>query len=610
MIRLMENKTLAILYIAQIILFFMCLLLLATDGITQLLIPILGIILFIFGIFNILLMLDSNEKYTWLFGILTSLQCIIYILATKPMFHGIAFWFYVNPWILEAFFISLILGMICWFYYKKIYNRERRTPYYDESKPLLYGCITFIVIVIILLISFFLLASYSDCYLAQTLDISERIDLPDMDPEFLRIVPMKVSDRYATDACQYPRHTPSKPTDITMINGTPYWAYLLVPDGFVNVYNIKPKGSIFIDMTTMDKKLDIKEYEMQIAPDLALTDDIYWKLHEFNYWADCERTMVVLHENEIYLAVPYVEYDLHFTFPIVYRTPKWGGVFLVDKDGHIDDLSPEEARNSPILQGQKLFPEKLVLQYINSQKYWKAKNGDYLGAITNVWFSHDKELEITDVYDQGNSQPFLLGTNEGLKWFVSVEPCGEAHGIYRIYLLDARTSDIEVKHYNTDEIGPVRATNYARTNNPMVDWSQFQVIEPIPVTPGGNLYWEVRIVPEEGSGISYTSFVNPRTGKVVECKTDEQIKQFMKGKIVTDEIENEIIGIVLDIDTYVQNGNTRWIITVNNTDYLAKADELTSDMINIIVDVSIDDTVLIKFDDENNIIDLEMINEK
>lgn len=594
-------------YVVQVFCLLVAILGLFTDGIAQIITPIFSVIFIVFVIAILFFMFAEEQSriYSLLFSVLSGLQIVILLWFIKPMVHGIAYDLYLNPWILEALAISFAIGIIVFFIRKLTYRRNR----WNSDNAIAYGFVVFLISISILVVWFFLVSSFPQCYIAEHLDIEETYELPHMDPDFVRVTPMKVANRYANDACQYPRHTPNTPSDITMINGTPHWSYLLVPDGIINVYNIKPQGAIFIDMTTMDKELDVIEYAFEVSPGLALTDDIYWKLHEYHYWADCERTMVVPYENEIYLAVSYIEYELQFSFPIFYRTPVWGGVFLVDKEGNIEDLSPEEAQQNPILAEQKIFPEKLVLTYIDSQKYWKAKDGDYMGAIFNVWFYHEDELEITNVAGQGNSQPFLLNTDEGFKWIVSVEPYGQAHGIYRIYLLDARNGTIEMIKYNTDEIGPVKATNYARTANPIVDWSRFKVIEPIPVTPNGELYWEVRVVPSEGSGISYTAFVNPKTGKVIECKTDSQIQQFMEGHITFEDVKDEIIGEVEDIDTYIQNGNTRWIIAINGTDYIAKAEELTSSSLSVLVDIQVNDNIKLIFNDDNSVKTVEVIDE-
>jgi hypothetical protein len=241
------------------------------------------------------------------------------------------------------------------------------------------------------------------------------------------------------------------------------------------------------------------------------------------------------------------------------------------------------------------------LTYIKSQKYWKAKTDGNWGGAMNVWFDHKEEIEITDVSSQGNQQPFLLNTVDGLKWTVSTEPWGAANGIFRIYVLDARTGDITYKKFSGTEIGPVNACDYAKKNHPEVDWSQFHVVEPIPVTPDGILFWEVRVVPDDGSGISYVAFVDPKTGATVEFTKDKEIVAFLHGaEVPTDNQTNTtkytyITGTVTDIDVFVQDGNTRWIMDItggNKSNYfIAKAELLNLIIIEILSDVKIGDNV-------------------
>ena len=303
MVEIIKNKVISISYIIQVTLLFFALLSLASDGIIQIVVVIAGIGFLVLGFVNIFFMWAEKEKYTWLFTICTIIQFIIFILVVKPLFHEIAMVFYLYPWVMEALIISLFIGIIVGAIRKFTFHGGIHYHSYYSYAGLwaLGACVVFFAIFIVM---FSALSAYPNCYLAQTLDVNEIDELPDMDIEYLRITPMKVADRYATDACQYPRHTPSTPSDITMINGTPHWTYLLVPDGFVNIFNIKSQGAVFIDMTTTEKDLEIREYKFEIAPDLALTDNVYWKIHELNYWADCERTMVILHEDEMYLAIP------------------------------------------------------------------------------------------------------------------------------------------------------------------------------------------------------------------------------------------------------------------------------------------------------------------
>ena len=572
----------------------------AGDGLVQFLGAIFAWLILIFSIVICVLALlcfSKDKAISPLLAFLALLELAGLVLLTKPWFQPIGMFFVVNPAITEGIVLTCILAVVV-----GVIGYMSQRKYKDSGRGLVLGLISLVAGLFIFVLLFGVLASVNtNGYLATTLDVTEIQELPAMDPQYIRTTPMKVADKYATDAIQYPQHTPYTPPDVTMINNTPYWAYTLVPNGWVNEYNLKAAGAVFVDMSTIDKNVEIKDQELKIAAGLAITDEIYWNILMKNYWIDCERPMIVVYNDSIYTAVPYIEYEMHFAFPVWYTVPVWGGVFVVDAEGNINDLSPEEARANAILQGQKIFPEKLVLTYIKSQKYWKAKTDGNWGGAMNVWFDHKEEIEITDVSSQGNQQPFLLNTVDGLKWTVSTEPWGAANGIFRIYVLDARTGDITYKKFSGTEIGPVNACDYAKKNHPEVDWSQFHVVEPIPVTPDGILFWEVRVVPDDGSGISYVAFVDPKTGATVEFTKDKEIVAFLHGaEVPTDNQTNTtkytyITGTVTDIDVFVQDGNTRWIMDItggNKSNYfIAKAELLNLIIIEILSDVKIGDNV-------------------
>jgi hypothetical protein len=44
----------------------------------------------------------------------------------------------------------------------------------------------------------------------------------------------------------------------------------------------------------------------------------------------------------------------------------------------------------------------------------------------------------------------------------------------------------------------------------------------------GRLWWEVRIVPNDGSGVSYVAFVNARSTDVRAFSTTENVEQFLR----------------------------------------------------------------------------------
>jgi len=146
---------------------------------------------------------------------------------------------------------------------------------------------------------------------------------------------------------------------------------------------------------------------------------------------------------------------------------------------------------------------------------------------------------------QQNEQPFLVVTKEadgpGMKWFIACEPFGEAHGIYNTFLIDARTGEFQFNEQPKAEalIGPVKACDYVRKSNPIVDWDRMIPVEPIPAVSGGKLYWEVRIIPDDGSGVAYTAFVDSETSDVTELHTDKAIVEFIAGEYVGEEVEGK-----------------------------------------------------------------------
>lgn len=66
-----------------------------------------------------------------------------------------------------------------------------------------------------------------------------------------------------------------------------------------------------------------------------------------------------------------------------------------------------------------------------------------------------------------------------------------------------------------------------RKANPLVDWSRFQIIEPLPFVRDGALYWKVVVTPQDGAGIAYQAFVDARTNRVYAVEYDEEVARFL-----------------------------------------------------------------------------------
>lgn len=586
--------------------------LLSGSGMAELLSGIVAVIFFVVWIifFGLEAINISEGPTLWnITGMAIIILTLIgFLIMTAPWYHGIAMWFYKNPVIWELLILSIVIPIVIGLLYVLVTKN-------DFSDAFLKMFVLFWIVLIVGGAIFGLMAyTYPQCEIVKSIDISEIQNLPDMDINYTRILPRAVADRFAIDACQYPQYTPWRPPGVVFGNNTMYWSYILVPDGLVNTYNLKDKGVIFVDMTRSEKNLLVKEKSLTVGPGMKVTDNVYWRIYKKHYWIDTEKPNGIYYNGHLYLVIPYIKYETKWHFPIWYKIPKWGGVILVNETGNIKFLNPKEARENPILRGQKLFPENLARYYIESQRYWMAKKSFWSG-IWNVWIHHKEELEITDVSSQGNRQPFLIKTTDGLKWLISTEPYGRAHGIYRVYLIDARTGKIEYKQFSAKEIGPVRASDYVRKSNPLFDWSTFKPVEPIPVVKDGVLFWEVRIVPRDGSGIAKISFVSSENGDVLMFENSREVKEFLERGTVSHKNlteKNKISGIILDIDNFEQQGNTRWIITVKNDsqniDFLARVEDLNFTEVKIITDLRSNERVTITYKVEQDTNIIEKIN--
>ncbi|UZE91723.1 MAG: hypothetical protein IB616_02960 [Methanosarcinales archaeon] len=425
--------------------------------------------------------------------------------------------------------------------------------------------------VIIVILGWLILGSlqvvYPQCYLASHLRVTEIAGLPDMDPTAIRIMPKVVAERYAMDALQYPRFTLGT-MDISFINKTPYWVSPLIPDGAINFFILKDKGAVYVAMDTSTKNTHIVEQDMQIGLGMGISDWYKWKLYKQGYWVDYEDPYFVSTDQGLYIAIPMVSYEYHWRFPTLFTVPKWAGVALIDSNGEIEFLTPQQALEHPVLEDQKLYPERLTRYYVNSFRYTHG--------IANKLLYHHEELEIAEIPGQQNEQPFLVVTKQGMKWFIGCEPFGGAHGIYRIYLLDARTGDIQLNECPKAEtlVGPVKACDYVRKANPIVDWSRMMPAEPIPMVSQGKLYWEVRVIPNDGSGIAYTTMVDSITTDVVKLETDSAIRQFVEGQYAIQPEIKPGVNVTAVVIIY-QNGQEKQRIELFENESVSIIPQLT-----------------------------------
>lgn len=368
---------------------------------------------------------------------------------------------------------------------------------------------------------------YEGAALAERTDArSEEIaSLPAVDASAPRILPQSVGTQFASNSLQLPRHTLAD-ADIAFVDGSPVWSFALQPDGAVNTYVTQQAGAAFVDMTTTEKKIDIVERPMACGPGMQITDSLDWVLHKERFFVEYEDAFYVQHEGELYGAVPMVTYEHKWRFPTFYSVPVYAGVAVVNEACEITILDPEEAQAHPVLEGQPLYPASLARQEVNSMRF--------VNGILNKLFTHEGELELAPVPGEGNDQPFLMVTENGLDYVLAAEPFGRAEGVFQVWLLDARTGEASVLKLDpaSSLLGPSKAAQFLRKDNPRVDWSRMTVSEPLPAVIDDALYWHVKAVPRDSAGVAFTAFVNADTGNVTETRTVQDVVRFLRGEPV------------------------------------------------------------------------------
>lgn len=238
------------------------------------------------------------------------------------------------------------------------------------------------------------------------------------------------------------------------------------------------------------------------------------------YWVTGEKPFYRIVDGKVWTIVPAIGYRLKFRWGIVHTVPYFAGVFTVSPTGAVRFVSVPEVASDEIAGGERVFPETLTRRYAEAYAYRRG--------LVNRLFLHVDQSEIQDVAES-NRQPFLMNTVEGLVWFTSTEPYGRSHGIFKIFLVSATTGELSVYTLSSAETltGPVGALDYVRKTNPLVDWSRFRLVEPLPFIRRGTLFWKTPIIPEDGAGVALQAFVNSKNNQVFTFTSDEEIRAFL-----------------------------------------------------------------------------------
>jgi len=466
---------------------------------------------------------DASETHKMIVGFLTLVMWLFFFWWLRPWFHGI---------VLPLFHIGLpltliLIGLIGFAIFAGIKEQSVIT-----------------VILVVLAVIFFI---WPTCFsgpffmkaLYENTEYKKTEGLPQI--EKMRLLPLSVAKRYADDSFQESRE---KLSNYTIVNksGELVWQAPRVPDGFFIYFSNKMGGVVEVSSENSKKQIHKETFSMEISEGVAIEDNIRFYLYKRDYWIYIPDAIYYLNdvEKEQWVAVvPFIEY--RFSFPV--RYPAFGGVYLVYDDGTIVKLNPKDCDKSELLQGNVFYPEWLHRKEVEAYAYHKG--------INNKLFQHEDQIEVADVLESGNPQPYLLMSENGPTWFTAAEPYGKAFGILKVFTRSASKSKepINILEYSEDSIltGPRRTVGYVRSsrNVTVPDWRSYATIETRPAPINNVLYWQLSIVPysETGSGseatvdkdksftgVYATVFIDSRTNEVFAFKDDENVIKFTEGK--------------------------------------------------------------------------------
>lgn len=441
-------------------------------------------------------------------GILILLGISMFLWATRPLWHSVVFFFYINPlpWMLLGFAI----GATGW---------AAASIEYDHTP---WG--RWFVAVAIWLALLFLLpftGALTHTYMVAQMSPEVISQLPET--ERVRFVPIEVAETLARNKQEDSRLAVGDMDPIDF-NGNFLWVVPRVPNGFVNSFVHRMDGFMVIDS---DTNLTVVRQPFRYGEGMLLHHEIGWQLLMRNYWAKYpEFFYLPVEPDGSYLGVaPYIGY--RFQFPV--QVPYWAGVMVFHSNGAIEDLTVEQALNDPRLKDQRLFPEELA--------DYQAASWAYKEGIPNAWFFHQDQIEIPELAHSENQMPYLLPGN---LWMVATEPVGPSQSVKKIFFFDAHDGTIQLFEFDPEhaKVGPNVGWGYAKAGTQAgYIWVEegeeggtgtYLVIEPRPLINDGVLYWMYTVTVKQKTGIALTILVESED-KVLHFCSKASLDRWMAG---------------------------------------------------------------------------------
>jgi hypothetical protein len=186
----------------------------------------------------------------------------------------------------------------------------------------------------------------------------------------VRLVPREVAEQNASSAFNSPTETLTNFRIVNTANGLA-WTALRTPQGTFRVFTKKSQGIVELDAEQTARSLKFIDGHLKYAPGLQITDNLRWQLLKRRFLVSLEEPVGIETSDGPRILVPYLEYK-----GFLIRRPVLGGVFVVAPDGKIEDLEPEEAARRPELaRTGRIFPDTQARRMQEAYQYKRGTRG-------------------------------------------------------------------------------------------------------------------------------------------------------------------------------------------------------------------------------------------
>jgi len=471
----------------------------------------------------------------------------------RPLFHPILYPLMYSPTIIYALGLPLIAALVLYLLPPMNGSDENRSmskPSSIENKGIMVALV-FIVGFALAITAGLYGGMVEDRTLSQeTMSDAEPLtEFPEINADNPRIVPRDVADVQTRGSVSYRTHRLGHSDIARMDDGRLAWSYPIQPDQFNNRLNDNQRGVLLSDMTSFENRemQAFDEHEFVYGEGQLLHRSTEWQLLKQDFMVQYNDDPIeFVHDDDAYMAFPKTGHEWHLT-PVPHTTPTWEGVALVHQDGTIEHLSPEEAQENEVLDGQRLYPLDVSKAQVESLTLREGITNTLplIGSFENV-------VEPASLpAGAGNEQPFVIDlAGEQMSYVYAMEPPGsDSRGLDEVWFVDASTG--EPQYFGTEGdtlLGPERAVGIVRSEDSQTNWDtgdgdgQFQVVEPVPVTVDDELWWQTKVVPSDNTDVSRNVFINAHTGEAIEMVDTDAVIEFLSGSDVEDIDEAVDVG--------------------------------------------------------------------